>query len=92
MIDRWCGQPGLGVMVGQKLGLRLHRLRKMLLDRGRDAGVQALSLRAYEGRVGGVLHERMFEAVARLGRCPAPEYQARANEVVQSLLQVTFRH
>jgi hypothetical protein len=91
IVDRRFGQPRLHVVVGQKFGLRLDGLRKMLLDRGGDPGVQALSLRAHQGRIGGVLHERMLEAVSRLRRRPAPEHQARADEVVQRCLQFALR-
>jgi len=47
IVDRRFDQSGLHVMVGQKFGLYLHLLRKMLLKRSSDPGVQALPLRAH---------------------------------------------
>ena len=44
VVDRLLGEPRLGAVPGEQLGLRVRRLREALLQRSGDAGVQLLAL------------------------------------------------
>ena len=46
VVDRLLGEPRLGAVPGEQLGLRVHRLREALLQHPDDAGVQLAAARA----------------------------------------------
>src|SRR5437763_15767071 len=58
---------GLAEMVGEQLGLGLSQGREML-ECVADPRMELLAAAAQEALVCGVPHQRMLEAVARLGR------------------------
>ena len=77
VVDRPLGEPRLGAVPGEQLGLRVHRLGEALLQRPDDAGMQLLPLRLEQALVGGVPHQRVLEGVARLRRLAAARTPAR---------------
>jgi len=56
VLDYPFGQSRLGTVLGEQLGLRVHRLQKSLLQRPDDAAVKLLTLRPEKALVGGVPH------------------------------------
>src|ERR671922_2453505 len=59
-------EPSLGIVMGQQLGLRLAALGKMCLQHLGNTLMVLLARAAQQGLVGGVLDQRMLEAVRRL--------------------------
>ena len=78
-------------MVREKLGLCLRVLGKLLLQRLRDAGVELLAAGLEQRAVGGVLDQRVLEAVGRIGRGAAAEDQLGGDQLVERGLQLRLR-
>ena len=75
-------------MVGQKFGLALDEIAKMLLQHPRDPGMQVLPPCAQQGTVGGILHERVLEQVCRFRRHTSAEQQAGLDQLRQRAVKV----
>jgi hypothetical protein len=71
--DRLFGKAGLGTMVRRERWLSGHDLRKFLLQRGGDPGVQLLSPTAQQRAVGRILHQRVLESVLSVRWRAAPK-------------------
>ena len=63
LLDRAFAVAGSRQMMGEQFGLALDEIDEMLFQRSCDARVQLLSSPAQQGRVGGVLHQRVLEQV-----------------------------
>ena len=62
-------------MLREDLGLVLHQLGRMGLERCSDPGVQLLTSTTQQAAMRCVLHQRVLEAVDRVGRCATLEHQ-----------------
>ena len=67
--------PGLGVMLRQEFGLRVHQFGGVGFDRVGDLRVQLLPRAAQQAGMRRILHQRVLEAVNRIRRCAALGHQ-----------------
>ena len=77
LIDGAGGVAGRRQMVGEVFGLALDKIRELMLQHRRDAGVQLLASGAQQGAVGGVLHQRVLEQLGGIRCHAAAEQQTR---------------
>jgi hypothetical protein len=68
-------------------GRRIFLVGEMLLQRQRDVGMDALTPAAQQRAVGGILHQRMLEDVARHRRVTALIDQFGFHQLVQGIIQ-----
>jgi type II secretory ATPase GspE/PulE/Tfp pilus assembly ATPase PilB-like protein len=88
--DRFFDEPGFGVMLCEELGLAVHQLRGTGFERLGDLRVQLLPGAAQQAVVSRVLHQRVLEAIDRIGRDASLEDQLGSNEASESGLQLVF--
>src|ERR1700740_3624983 len=81
-------EPGLCVMLRKELGLSDHQLGEMSFERLCDLCVQSLASATQKAAVGRVLHQRVLEAVNRIGRRTALEHQFGTDEASKRNLQL----
>jgi hypothetical protein len=70
LLDRALGIAGGGQVMGEQFGLALDEIGEVLLERRRDARVQFLPSAAEQGRLGGVLHQRVLNKYEECGGVP----------------------
>ncbi len=75
-------------MLREEFGLGFDDLRKLFLHDLRDPGMQVLALGLEQRAVGGVLDQRVLEAVGGIGRGAAAIDQLGRNQLVQRRLQL----
>ena len=90
VFDRLLGEPRLRAVVRQKFWLHVRRLRESLLEDARDAGVQLLAAGLEQRLIGGVLDQRVLEAVGGLGRRAAAEHQLGCDQLVEGGAQLVL--
>ena len=73
--------------MGEQFRLALDEIGEMLFQRRGDARVQFLAAAAQQGRVGGVLHQRVLEEVGGMRSGTAAEQQPGLIELIQGGLQ-----
>jgi hypothetical protein len=56
-------QPGLGIMLCEQLGPRLHQIRGQLFEGSNNPGMELLPRTTQQSIVGSLLNKRMFEQV-----------------------------
>ena len=66
--DGFFDEPGLGVMLREELGLAVHQLGRMGFERFGDLHVQLLPGTTQQAAMRHVLHQRVLEAIDRVGR------------------------
>ena len=88
---RLLGQPGLGAVTRQQLGLVLCDLGELAFQNFGNARVQPASRLAQQRAIGGVLHQGMLEQVCRLRRHALAEQQPCGDEPVERRSQVCPR-
>ena len=76
---------GLREVVGQQLGLGLCRLREALLQHRAIRACSCCRSALQQALIGRVLHQRVLEGVARVGRRAAREHQLGRDQLVQRL-------
>ena len=81
--NRFFDQPGLGVMLREELGLAFYDLWGMGFERFGDLRMQLLPGIAQQAAVRRVLHQRVLEAVDRVGRRAALKDQLGSDELGQ---------
>src|SRR5262249_61702051 len=74
-------------MARQRLGLSLHDLRKLLLERIGDGGVQLAASAFQEAGVCGVSHQRMLEGIDRMWNLAPAENQFRPHQLAKRSFQ-----
>ena len=84
-------EPRLGAVVRQQLRAGSRQLGELLLQHLGDAGVEVLAAGFEQGAVGGVLDQRVLEAVGRLGRRAAAEDQLGRDQLVERGSQLRLR-
>src|SRR5262249_45839916 len=88
-LGRTLCEAGFGKMLRQQLRLSGRRLGIVLLDRVGDPGMELLAAALQQAVMCGVLYQRMFESVSRLGGAAAPEDQSGSFELRQCLTQLS---
>ena len=83
MADGRLRHAGFGEVVGEQLGLGRGESGDSSSSACGDPAVESRRAAAQQGAVGRVLHERVLEAVARLGRLAAADEEARLLELSQ---------
>ena len=78
-------------MLRKEFGLGIHQLGGMGFERLGDLRVQSLANVTQQAAVCRALHQRMLEAVDRVGRRAALEHQPGSNEASESGLQFVIR-
>jgi hypothetical protein len=73
-VDGFFSEAGLGVVPREELGMSVRDLRVIGLERLGDLRVQLLAGAAQQAAMRSVLHQRVLEAVDRLGRRTALEH------------------
>jgi hypothetical protein len=79
-------------VVSEQCRLGRDNLREPAFEGGSDARVELLPPAAQQGAVGGVLHQRVLEAVLRVGRRAAPVDQLGGDQLRQGVVQLPLRH
>src|SRR6202158_866899 len=87
MEARPVGEAGAAEMIGQDFRLRLRLRGKSLLERQRDALVQHLTPAFEKTFISRVLHQRVFETVARIRRRAGAEQKLGVLQLCQRGLQ-----
>jgi hypothetical protein len=85
--ERLFVQTGLGVMVGEELGLVLRRLGKVLLQDARDLPMEEVPPALEQRVVCGVANEGVLEDVGRARRDAALVQDLRRDELRESLFE-----
>jgi hypothetical protein len=88
--DGFFDEPGLGVMLREELGLAVHPLWRLGFERFGDPRVQLLTRPAQQAAMRRVLHQRVLEAVNRIGRNAAMECQLGGDEAGKRGLQLVL--
>ena len=70
-------------VVSEKFRLGLGSLGELLFEYLNDAGMELLAPGLEQRAVGGVLDQRVLEAVGRLGRGAAAEHQLGGDQLVE---------
>jgi hypothetical protein len=85
-------KSGLGVMLCEELGLSVHDLGGIGLERFGDLRVQLLPRAAQQAAVGRrILYQRVLEAIDRVGRRATLEHQLGGEEASECRLQLVLR-
>ena len=88
--DSLFDQTGLGVMLREELGLDFSDFRGVVFERFGDLRVQSLPGHAQQAAMRRVLHQRVLEAVDRVGRQAALKDQLGSDELAESRLQLVL--
>src|SRR4029077_3663295 len=88
--DGFFNEPGLRVMLCKELGLALDQLGGVGFERFGDLRVQLLPRAAQQAAVRRVLHQRVLEAIDRVGRRASLEDQLGGDEASESSLQLSL--
>src|SRR5215813_10792080 len=81
-------EPGLSVMLREKLRLAVHKLGGTGFERFGDLRVQLLPSAAQQAAMRRVLHQRVLERIDRVGRCASLENQLGSDEAAESGLEL----
>src|SRR5262249_15195644 len=73
--DRPFNEPGLGVVLGEELGLAVDQLGAKSPERFGDLRMQLLTGIAQQAAVRCVVHQRVLKGINRVGRTSALEHQ-----------------
>ena len=91
LIDRAFGVAGGRQVMSEQLRLSLDEIGEMLFECRRDARVQLLPSPAQQGRVGGVLHQRVLEQVRGVRSRTPTKQEPGIAELIQCGSQLLLR-
>ena len=89
--DRSFDESGLGVMPREKFGLAVHQLGRMGFERFGDLRMQLLPRAPQQAAMRRVLHQRVLEAIDRVGRRAPLEHQLGTDKPTERSLQLLLR-
>src|SRR5438105_2214898 len=86
--DRGFRKTSLGKMIGQRLRLGGHAIRKPLFERSRNLTMQLLTTAPHQTSISSVLHERVLELISGIRWHTALEGQLRGDKLPERSRQV----